>query len=288
MLVAVILLHQLTLWLGPLAWWLDVWTHFQLQYALLGLVLVPFVFFATRSAMVTLVWLCYVALVCLWVLSTHQFTTQPVEYADVFFQNIRYDQSVGAHTALAGALAQKPAEVYAFVESGAAFVRGFSTTINTDPVIAHLAAGQSCAVFVATSSIEVRTTDVWYTSKGDPMCMVAFAEYDLYVAHPLPPLSSERFARTKAYLSLVRESIERSQRNGRTWLVVGDFNSTQFSRMYRDAVGEHVRSQFYTWRTDSLLALPIDHAYSSRELILSRTPPYTSDHHGIAVTFEDS
>ena len=283
LLATIILLHQLTLWLGPLAWWLDVWTHFQLQYALVGLVLMPVVFVATRSVLVTLPWLCYVVLVFLWVLSTHTFTTHTNEHVDVLFQNIRYNQSVRAHTAQAEAIAQEPAMVYAFVESSATFLRAFSSAIETDPAIAHLDGGQSCSVFVATSSIEVLETDVWYTEKGDPMCVVAFAEYDLYVAHPLPPLSSERFTRTKAYLSLVRESIEHSVSHGRAWLVVGDFNSTRFSRTYRLAVGQYLKRQFYTWRTGSVFTLPIDHAYSSHELLLARTPAYTSDHHGIAI-----
>lgn len=287
LLLVLVALHQATLWLGPLAWWLDVWTHFQLQYAITGLILTPIVFAISRSYVITLAWALYVAAACLWVVSTHSFTTTNLEHADLLFQNIRYDQSVRAHANLAAAIAAQSADVYAFAESSATFVRAFSETTDTEPAISHLDGGRSCAVFVATTSIDVLNADVWYTSKGDPMCMVALTNYDLYVAHPLPPLSQERFARTKSYLTLVRESIERSEALGRAWLVVGDFNSTRYSRVYRGAVGEYLSKQFYTWQTESILALPIDHAYSSHTLLLAQTPAYSSDHNGIAIKFID-
>lgn len=287
-LLGIILLHQLTLWLGSLSWWLDVWTHFQLQYAITGIILTPIIFAVSRSYVVTLPWALYVIALCLWVVSTHSFATTNIEHADLLFQNIRYDQSIRAHASLATAVTAQSADVYAFAESSAAFVRAFSENTNNEPAISHLDGGRSCAVFVATTSIDVLDADVWYTEKGDPMCMVALTDYDLYVAHPLPPLSHERFARTKAYLTLVRESIERSEALGRAWLVVGDFNSTRYSSVYRSAVGQYIGKQFYTWHTDSILMLPIDHAFSSHEVTLNPSPAYTSDHRGIAVTFEDS
>ncbi len=282
-------LHLSTIFFGDLAWWIDLCSHFPLQIAILLLVVAIALRAYTRKARpYAFALACYGIALLAWVVWTTdlpQPREEPLAPADIYFQNVLYAQDAEAQRALAAQIARNTARVYAFVEPNPLFVAHMQRILGVTPIIHHSQGGRSCAVFVVDTTLAVTSSEVRTDADHDPLCIVRFSSFDLFVAHPLPPLDRERYVRQNAYLSTLTEEFGSSNAAGRSWLMVGDLNMTPFSVRFRNAFSDYARSARYTWRTDSPFALPIDHVLGTLPYYVESTPAYTSDHRGLAISF---
>lgn len=285
------LLHLATIFLGDLAWWIDVWSHFQLQLGsfLIGLSLLGYIRFGSKRPYARVL-ACYGTVILVWVAWTiidlSWQKTMPA--SDVYFQNVLYAQSARAQDALASNIARHPARVYAFVEPNPRFVATMQRMLGVAPILHHSQGGRSCAVFVTDPTLTVDTAEIRTDPDHDPLCVVHFSTFDLFVAHPLPPLDRERYRRQDAYIATLTDAFNTSEAAGRDWLMVGDLNMTPYSVRFRNAFGAYARTAHYTWRTISPLMLPIDHVFGTVPHHARTMPAHTSDHRGLAISFTGS
>ncbi|MBP9749925.1 MAG: hypothetical protein KBD21_04305, partial [Candidatus Pacebacteria bacterium] len=156
-----------------------------------------------------------------------------------------------------------PARVYAFVEPHPQFIASMHDILGVAPLIHHSQGGASCAVFVTDPTLEILSAEVRTDPYHDPLCYVRFSSFDLFVAHPLPPLNAERYDRQDAYFAMVTSEILATEAAGRAWLLVGDLNATSYSSRFRKAFGAYTPLNRYTWRSHTPLLLPIDHAFGT-------------------------
>lgn len=281
-------IHAGTLLLGSWVWWLDIFTHFQLQYVLAGLVTTFVLWLSTRNLPITLFTAIYTLCIGLWILSTLTFSSMHASTAevDILYQNVLFGQSNSNHARMAEVIHGIPARVYAFVEPHPTFIATFEKALGAPPVIYHSQGGSSCAVFVNDAELVVRNAFLLHDRDShDPLCVVEFETFDLFVAHPLPPLNKHRFERQHNLFAVLKEQIQSSESAERPWVVVGDFNASLYSPRMREAFSPWLTTQHYTWGTHSLLALPIDHAFSNRPITIKTYPAGTSDHKGLGIFY---
>ncbi len=281
------LLHLATIFLGDLAWWIDLWSHFQLQIGLLlvGLSIVGYIRFESARPYARAL-ACYGMTILAWVAWTGGLSwSKNAPASDVYFQNVLYSQSAQAQDALASNIARHPARIYAFVEPNPRFVANIQRILGVAPVLHHSQGGRSCAVFVTDPTLTVDAAEIRTDPDHDPLCVVRFASFDLIVAHPLPPLNNERYQRQNAYIAALSDAFKTAEAAGRDWLMVGDLNMTPYSVRFRNAFGAYASAAHYTWRTASPLMLPIDHVFGTVPHRVQSMPAYTSDHQGLAVSF---
>jgi hypothetical protein len=282
-------IHLLSLLLGTWVWWLDILTHLQLQYAIAGFVLTPALWFITRSAPVSLFTAGYTLCIVMWIISTLSlsgFATHETKQ-DIYFQNVLFGQNGAEHTSMVHTILDTPARVYAFVEPHPTFVATFAQALGRTPAIYYSRGGSSCAVFVNDATLVVQNAYLLHNrSSHDPLCIVEFETFDLYVAHPLPPLNKHRFERQNNLLAVLRGQIANSEQAGREWVVVGDFNASLYTARMRSVFQPWLNTQHYTWHSPSPLMLPIDHAFSNRPIVVHTYPALTSDHKGLGIMLE--
>lgn len=104
---------------------------------------------------------------------------------------------------------------------------------------------------------------------------------EYYVVHPLPPMDAELYDAQKRFFSEISEKVEGKS----DFVIVGDFNSTPFSRVFQKYFGNLSDRTVYSWGTDSVLTIPIDHALSVVPADVRPGPKLTSDHNPLVVNF---
>ncbi len=285
-------IHLITIFFGDSAWWIDIWSHFQLQLAVvLFCVALSLLLFSKANRPYAYALACYACIVSGWVAWSNDLP-QPHELAstdrvDIYYQNVLYGQTPAAHRTMASNISRYPARVYAFVEPHPRFIANMHDILGVTPLIYHAQGGASCAVFVTDPALEILSAEVHTDPHHDPLCHVRFSSLDLFVAHPLPPLNAERYMRQDAYFTLVTSEIRATETAGRAWLLVGDLNTSTYSARFRNAFGAYTHSGHYTWRTNTPLLLPIDHAFGTIPHDIKTTPSFTSDHQGLVVMFTE-
>lgn len=83
---------------------------------------------------------------------------------------------------------------------------------------------------------------------------------EYYVVHPLPPMSGELHSAQKAFF----EEMAGRVRGKTDFVIVGDFNSTPYSPVFRSNFGGFQNVTAYSWGTDSILSIPIDNVISAK------------------------
>ena len=98
------------------------------------------------------------------------------------------------------------------------------------------------------------------------------------VVHPLPPMSQELAQQQKEVFAFIAQK----QKEIPELMVLGDFNSTPFSAVFRRyfMTGSWYSSEpnRYTWNVASPLTIPIDHVLSTKALRIEVSPQLNSDH----------
>jgi endonuclease/exonuclease/phosphatase (EEP) superfamily protein YafD len=188
------------------------------------------------------------------------------------------------------------AEIIVLLEINDAWVENLSPLINSHPHRIILPREDNFGIALYSSfPITARTTDT--LPPGIPVLSATIATHQgpvhIIAAHPIPPMGAAYQRARNAYLNQVAGMA--SQQDGPT-IVLGDFNSSPWSPVFRDLVkstrlrdsGRH-RGFQSTWnRRHPLKSIPIDHVLHTPDLqVFDRHigPGLGSDHHPVHVTF---
>jgi hypothetical protein len=205
-----------------------------------------------------------------------QLIPETIEQADVYFMNSNvHNKDISS---MYNYVEENLPTTVALAESTPELVEKLHDLYGKPDV--HLSSGPfSCTIF---SKRDVKEA---YVSKDSvyPICVAHFEDYNLYVIHPAPPFRNELFQNQKEYFDDIKALIDEDEAAGRKFLLVGDFNSTSYSSTFRKNFGDYFQMNMYTWATDSLLTLPIDHAIANFPIQVAKAGKTSSDHNGVFI-----
>lgn len=145
----------------------------------------------------------------------------------------------------------------------------------------HSEGALSCAIFTKETPIQIGALALEY-----PVCFAKFEKYTLYVIHPYPPLSQDLWEKQQALFKQVEGRIQQDIKQERDFVVVGDFNSTPYSPVFREYFAPYHQKNLYTWSDYPFLSIPIDHALSNMPLTIGTLSQGGSDHAPLIVEFQ--
>ncbi|MEF2174889.1 MAG: hypothetical protein V3575_00330 [Candidatus Absconditabacteria bacterium] len=131
----------------------------------------------------------------------------------------------------------------------------------------------SCAVFSQEASSYGQVLDLVY-----PVCFVPFKDYNLYVIHPLPPMSQANFQLQKDFFQDLSILLDNDNKNSRKFVLVGDFNSSYYSSTFRKHFKQYFRTNNYSRYGLPILTIPIDHGLANFPIKTYLGRKFTSDH----------
>ncbi|GAB4157818.1 MAG: hypothetical protein Fur003_1570 [Candidatus Dojkabacteria bacterium] len=137
----------------------------------------------------------------------------------------------------------------------------------------------SCGVY---TKEKVFASDVDATGEY-PICLVRFESYTLIVVHPFPAFTKADWEKQQTFFNQLDKRVTELKKANKKYILVGDFNASIYSPTFRKHFNEDFQFNTYTWNTDSLLMLPIDHAISNMPLEVLKGKAVSSDHLGLFI-----
>lgn len=281
--IAAIILTS-TSFVGQVHWFLDIWSHFIIQVLIVGILSAVTFTLVSRQPIALL--LLFPIIILFFIFDPYTFfvsnnlrvsnsSTNDIYYINLNYFNEDTDQIIKQITEL-------KAETVVIVELNESLNDKLHEMYANR--ITHTDAASSCGIYSNQSFIGEIIVNTKY-----PICTAEFAEYTLFAVHPFPPLSGELWAKQRSHFSEIQKLLENESphfinRTVKDVVVVGDFNSTIYSPIFRKPLGEYHKTNIYSWNTNSILSIPIDHALSnSLELTIHKLPTVSSDHNGLYI-----
>ncbi|HRI35737.1 MAG TPA: hypothetical protein PK765_01365 [bacterium] len=188
--------------------------------------------------------------------------------ADVFFMNSEY---LNTDTEpIAEAIAKSNTDIVALVELNSRLSEQIRTSGRYPYAYYYPDLVFSFGFFSREPILEQQT----YFVGRYPIGVFRTTERTYYVVHPLPPFGTAAWERQREFFSTLSALIGRTP----NFLVLGDFNSTIYSSLFRAYFEPYFHRSVYSWGTDGPLAIPIDHALSDTAIALRSGPKLSSDH----------
>ncbi len=128
-------------------------------------------------------------------------------------------------------------------------------------------------------------TKQFVLKEGYPIWIYSFKDPDILIAHPYPPFDSEAYKKQKKVFAWLRNALDVLNNKHRRYLLVWDFNSSVYSRVFQKYFWDLEHYGIYTWATNTPLALPIDQAISNKPIKVLPWDALSSDHIPLHISF---
>lgn len=260
---------------GRWIWQLDLVSHFAMQIGLFTSTWAIVCILVNKARNIKIVYtiLAIVGILPVATLLTNktQVDTPSIYYQNILYYNLEIEKSIED-------ILKTGAETVALVE----IPEQLHEQITDKYKYAHYESkgGQSCAIYSNIKPISSKTIELEY-----PVCTTQFENYTLYVVHPYPPLSEKLWLRQSALFMQLEELIENEKG---LYAIVGDFNSTPFSPLFRAHLGKYGGIYQNTWAKDTLYTLPIDHILTNIEYEVEVTDSTVSDHGALLIELPEN
>ncbi|MCB1210450.1 MAG: endonuclease/exonuclease/phosphatase family protein [Verrucomicrobiales bacterium] len=288
-------------WLGLLGqwhWFLDLFSHFRLQYALAAALALPWALWRQRRI---LTWIAVATLLLnVWLIARTDWDVGggiPADDFKIRVVSFNVLSSNENHEGVLKWLQQADADVLFLMEVDNTWAKDLQPLTATHPhhVVAPRADNFGLALYSRLPLEEVQVlsaTDLPLEATTDPDALTEFIrarlkiadhEFLLLGAHPVPPIGRDYAASRDEQLTSFRRYIAKA---ALPTLIAGDLNASPWSSGYQfladdSALRPAPRSWAPTWRRYSPVMIPIDHALCSPPLVFKeRTlgPDLGSDH----------
>lgn len=276
--VIVVLISLSSIYLGKYFFILDLFSHFQLQYAVVLFITIITLLLLRQVEKVIPLGV-YIGFLFFYIILPIQLIPETIEKPDIFYMNTNYFIG-GQRDELINEIERINASTVVIVEPNENIVDSL-TEIYGDPVAEINGSPKGCAIFTKRDIVDAYVIqDLTY-----PTCVAEFQDYTVYSVHPLPPLNRNSAKLQKEYFAEISDIIYENEKNNQSFIIVGDFNSTSYSSVFREHFGQFVEKNMYTWKYGSTLMIPIDHAFSNEDIRIVKGERYDSDHSGVYVRF---
>jgi hypothetical protein len=253
--------------------------HFQLQYftVIIFFSLTLLLFKKWKVALPGLVYA-----IALYVLSLHPLSLFPgqIDSVDIFYINSHYSNE--NFTPIVDAIESLDPKTIAIVESNPALVEKLGD-VRPDLILNHRAYASSCTIYAdeaLDANVEGRT--------HLPLCIAEFKDFDLLTVHAHRPLGKANLEENIEFFDQIKEILDEYEDKSENFILVGDFNSSLYSSYFRDRFSNYVHINFYTWMTNTPLALPIDHVMTNMDIEFVRTGNLGSDHRALLIQINEA
>lgn len=268
-------------WFGTFHYFIDIFTHFRLQLAIVGILsgLLQLLFldykkYYRNKLLFPLLSLLIILLFFPYNIHFRQGTTQN---GDIYYINMNlrneYPEVLVEQIESTQATTVAVVELTPEMTSKLSILYPYQITTNAPEY------SDNCGIFSKTEPNSTEIKSLTYN-----ICITEFPTYTLIAVHPLPPLSPETWEMQKQHFNEIKEIYNTYQKAGKNPIIVGDFNSTQYSPIYKEYFNEFNEPVIYTWNKRSLLTLPIDHALSNLPIEVTPLNALSSDHVGLLIT----
>ena len=105
----------------------------------------------------------------------------------------------------------------------------------------------------------------------------------IYLIHPMPPFSGMWARDQKIQFKEMSERLRTHTERGERTIVLGDFNASFASPIFRYFFGRYYCAPRYSWGLFGIPFLPIDHAVATHPVLTRRERDVGSDHFPIVV-----
>ncbi len=253
------------------SYWLDLFSHFQLQYQVTLLLISLISIVQCRSLKAPILALIY----CIAIFITFGQHDLLEEYdntvnSEVIFWNtnyFHYDQLDKAKY-----LSEHQDSIIALTESNEVLVdelvsRGFTNQLS------YYDKGYSCAILSQQPPKETQIINEIY-----PICIASYEDFELIIAHPTPPYTPKSREDQIDYFAQINKLINQYIKDSKNYLLVADLNSTPYSQTYRKYFNFDKSEALSSWHHKSIFQLPLDHAFSNLDIKVTKDVVEYSDH----------
>ena len=280
LMVIVAVISMTSYYFGSIHYFSDLFSHFQLQYLLAFLALLSVYSSVTQYKVRGVILSTPYFLFALLIIVPAGFISYSVstddEPPEIIFINSNYH--IKEQDEIAQYIVSSGAQSVVLVEANPQIVSLVGEHYG-DPISNHGERAFTCAIYSRNPQYQEVSLDRELHTY--PICAVSDGSTLIISTHPFPPVSAETYLKQINHFTEVREVYDSSDESHK--IILGDFNSTSYSRVFRESFRDIFEVNQYSWRANSPLAIPIDHALSSSEITVEMTPILNSDHRGLLV-----
>jgi hypothetical protein len=207
------------------------------------------------------------------------FSLKQLDEVDLFYLNAHYSNEHPEE--IIEPLNDTSPKTIVLVESSPEVVN-IADAIRDDQAINHRAYASSCTIYTI-NFLDAEVANLTHL----PICIIRYEEYDLLSIHAHRPLGEANLKENVEFFDTIKNYIDDYESTNRSFILVGDFNSSNYSKLFRDRFGEYIQTNRYTWMTNTPITLPIDHVITNMNVEVAQQRIKGSDHSALLINFLD-
>lgn len=267
-------------WFGTFHYFIDIFSHFREQVAIVGIlsgtIQVILVVYKKKKILALLFPLLAITIIGLYLPKRLQIKPDKLTQGDIYYLNMNIHNS--EEKIIINQIEQTNAQTVAIVELTTDMSQSLQQDYPYFITTNKPTDSDNCGIF---SKIKPIQTNIYKLSYN--ICTAQFSNYTLIAVHPLPPLNSNSWELQKKHFKEINKLYSQLKNEGQNPIIVGDFNSTVYSPIYKSQFGKFNEKVRYTWNKSSILTLPIDHVLSELDLKILLLNQLSSDHTALLI-----
>lgn len=278
----IIMISAISIFIPGVHYYIDLFSHFQLQYftvllmLLLAGLLIPKM---DRKLIIPVVIYEILLASALFPMRMTAAEKDLIARSDIFFINANY---YNENADIAEYIVDTDINTIAIVETNEALITNL--TKHYGPPISQEGVGsKTCVIFSNEPNIEYPLDQNAYAY---PICTTIIDGTVLVVIHPYPPFGNEYYFAQIEHFEQIGDLLDKIRDDGYNFILMGDFNSSIYSPVFRHEFSEFFKQNNYTWSASLPLMLPIDHAMSNMPIEVAPSKTLSSDHAGLFVDID--
>ncbi len=278
----IILISILSRLLPDINYFIDLFSHFQLQYFItlmllltLGL-LIPQL---DKRLLIPVIIYQIVLAIAIFPMKISPAENELITDSDIFFINANYYNNGDDISEYIRSL---NINTVAIVETNENIISDLTKTYG-EPRSIEGYGGKTCVIFSKEPVFDYLIDQNNFTY---PVCTTVLNDTVLVVVHPYPPFGNNNYFAQIDHFNEVSTLLEQIEEDGYNFILMGDFNSTIYSPIFRREFSGIFKQNNYTWSAAFPLALPIDHAMSNISIHVSPSKILSSDHSGLFIDIQ--
>lgn len=272
---SIITISFTSLFLSKNLFLIDLFSHYQLQYLTILLIIAIFSLFYKKIFSFIIISIYITSIFYIYLMPFQIFPSEI--QGDIFYMNTYY-YNFNDEIIINEILKNSP-EIIFLVEANEKLISKLSKYYGK-PVIERNNKFDSFVLFskINYSNPKINQID------GLNYITIKFDKFTLFGIHAYDPLSPNKRKKNIQLIKTIREQINTIDKADEKFIILGDFNNTYFSATFRDYFKEFFHKNIFSWSTNRPWILPIDHALSNFEIEISPTKKLSSDHNGLVIS----
>lgn len=250
-------------------WFFDLLSHFLLQYLVVTFLATILLWFLKEKS--AILWLILATILALHIFPAYLPNSEKkIQNIDYYFMNTLV---VNKKTApIINDISEKKPKIIALVEANEKIVDEIKNRWNYKYSFYEKQWTFSIAIFSIYKIEKAKIIKI----KWIPFFRWEINWKKTYIIHPIPPISKEKYEAQKEYFKTISNDLKAVK--DKDFILLWDFNSTPFSKVFQKYFWDYKYNKIYSWSTDTVLSIPIDNIVSNFKIDVYPWKKLTSDH----------